>query len=548
MPKYRSEIFEVIENYTKASYEYDPIAATYAGKKEFNDGWNDYTFHHVDPFVKVVKSTRAKLLKLEAVDKYDEIARKVVLADLDRYINDKDILFAYSYWGGHFHALEEIVSVFSSMPKETKKDIANIIKRMEGIPKITVEWISSVKDVAELGEVNAKERVRWAIESIRNHAEYSFDEIVATVDFKNKRLARAAREASIAFEQTAAWLELVYLPMAKDDWRVGEERYINSVEGFTGLVINPREVYEYGLAEIERINKEMWEVALQIKPDATSLVEVADYLNQHEDYVVNGSANLKKYLDNLTKNAIKDLNGKYFTIPASIKNCTVTLDEITIDESPYYMSPSDDLVRPGSTVYPTLGRETFTLWENVSTWYHESVPGHHMQIATSVLNKETLTTYQRGDAWNSGYGEGWALYSETLMDELGYFKDPGHKMGYLMCQAMRAGRLVVDIGMHLGYEAAPGEKWDIENAVDFMVERALLKRGYAESEIKRYICWAGQAVSYKLGEKVWMKSREDARKRLGDKFNIKKFHMYALNLGPMGLTMLEEELAAWDGR
>lgn len=330
---------------------------------------------------------------------------------------------------------------------------------------------------------------------------------------------------------------------------MGEERYVRSVEGFTGLHINPREVYEYGLSEIERINNEMWEIGLELVPDAQSLREVADWLNNNEDYIITGPSRLKAYLDELTRSAIKDLNGTYFTIPTAIKKCEVTIDSTTIDESPYYLSPSDDLVRPGSTVYPTLGREDFTLWENVSTWYHESVPGHHMQIATSVLNKETLTTYQRGEGWNSGYGEGWALYAETLMNELGYFDDLGHKMGYLMCQAMRAARLVVDIGLHLGYEVPDemktyeGEVWSYSVAIKYMSERALLKPSYAENEIKRYICWGGQAVSYKLGERVWMKAREDAKKRHGERFNIKKFHMYALNLGPMGLSMLEEELA-----
>jgi uncharacterized protein (DUF885 family) len=548
MPKYRSEIFEIIEKYSDASYEYDPIAATYAGKKEYNDGWNDYTYHSVDPFLRVAKATRNKLIRAQAIDKYDEIARKVLLADLDRYINDTDSLFTYTYWGGNFHPLDDIVSVFHVMPKDTKKDVLNITKRMEGIPKLTVEWISALKDVAKLGEVNAKKRVEWAVESILNQADGSFIDIAQGVDPENKRLMRAAKEAEVAFEQTAAWLSHCYIPMCSDDWRMGEERYVRSVEGFTGLVINPHEVYEFGLSEMARINKEMWEVARKLKPDATSLVEVADWLNNNEDYIIHGPSKLKAYLESITKSAIKDLSAAYFTIPVAIRKCEVTLDATTIDESPYYMSPSDDLVRPGSTIYPTLGREDFTIWENVSTWYHESVPGHHMQIATSVLNKETLTTYQRGDGWNSGYGEGWALYSETLMNELGYFSDLGHKMGYLMCQAMRAARLVVDIGLHLGYEvpegmkARDGEVWSYSVAIKYMTDQALLKRGYAENEVKRYICWGGQAVSYKLGERIWMQAREDAKKRHGDKFNIKKFHMYALNLGPMGLGALKEEL------
>ena len=315
MAKYRSEIFEIIEKYCDASYEYDPISATMAGKKEHNDEWNDYSYHEVDPFLKIAKATRNKLIRAQAVDKYDEIARKVALADLDRYINDKDILFGYTNWGGHFHPLDSVVSVFSAMPRGTKKDILNITKRMEGIPKLTVEWISSLKDVAKLGEVNAKKRVEWAVSSILNQADGSFTSVAESVDPNNKRLMRAAMEAEIAFEQTAAWLSHCYMGMCKDDWRMGEERYINSVEAFTGLWINPREVYEYGLSEMERINNEMWEIGLELVPDAQSLREVADWLNKNEDYIITGPSRLKAYLDEITKSAIKDLNGTYFTIP-----------------------------------------------------------------------------------------------------------------------------------------------------------------------------------------------------------------------------------------
>jgi uncharacterized protein (DUF885 family) len=171
-----------------------------------------------------------------------------------------------------------------------------------------------------------------------------------------------------------------------------------------------------------------------------------------------------------------------------------------------------------------------------------------MQIGYSKLNKDTLTRYQREVAWTSGYGEGWALYSERLIDELGYFEDPGYKMGYLMCQAMRAARLVVDIGLHLKYKDSNGNQWNHISASMFLQEYALLKSDYAKSEVRRYISWSGQAITYKLGERVWLEARENAKLRLGDKFDLKKFHMYALKLGPMGLDMLKEELEKWDGK
>jgi uncharacterized protein (DUF885 family) len=194
-----------------------------------------------------------------------------------------------------------------------------------------------------------------------------------------------------------------------------------------------------------------------------------------------------------------------------------------------------------------MGKEKFSFWHIASTWYHEAVPGHHLQVATSMVETERLNRYQRNEAWTSGHGEGWALYAERLMDELGAFEDPGYEMGYLSAQALRAARVVVDIGMHLGFEGPDGKPWDADSAFIVLRDRALLDEVSARSEVDRYLGLPGQAISYKVGERVWMKSREDAKRRLGEKFSLKAFHKFALALGPMGLDPFEKEMAAWQG-
>ncbi len=548
MAKHRSKIFEIINDYSEASFEYDPISATMAGKNEYNSIWNDYTYHPVDPFLKFAKKTLAKLEKEEPTDRYDEIAKMVVSDDLKRYIDDQDMFHYYVYWGGHFNPLSDIFSVFESMPRETKEDILNIVKRLEKIPKLVTEWISSLKDVAELGAVNSKFRVTTAINAIENFADGQFLKMANDIDPTNKRLIKAAKHAEIAYEEVCAWLKYKYLPICTDKNALGKERYLKEVQLYTGLTIDPEQVYKWGLQETERINNEMWKVAKEILPNAESLIEVSQYLANDEKYIIVGVDNYVKFLNDLSDNAAKELGGKVFSINPKIKKCTVKLDKSTLDPSPYYLPPSDDLSRPGHGILPVIGQEKFSTWDAVSTWYHETIPGHHMQIATSVIQKDTLTAYQRGEGWNSGYGEGWALYSETLMDELGYFKDPAYRLGYLICQAMRAVRLVVDIGLHLEYDDPEGNVWTVESATKFMEEKALLQPDYARSEIERYISWGGQAVSYKLGEKVWLQIREESKQRLGDSFDIKKFHNYALKLGPMGLDRLRHELLKWNGK
>jgi len=188
------------------------------------------------------------------------------------------------------------------------------------------------------------------------------------------------------------------------------------------------------------------------------------------------------------------------------------------------------------------------LWHLASTWYHEAVPGHHLQVATATLEKDRLSRFQRTDAWCSGYGEGWALYAERFMDELGAFDEPGIEMGFLSAQALRATRIVIDIGMHLGYKDEDGNVWNAELAKAALMNKALLDLDHATSETDRYLGWPGQAISYKVGERVWVKAREDAKARLGNNFSMKKFHSYALKLGPMGLDPFAAELEMWDGK
>jgi uncharacterized protein (DUF885 family) len=181
------------------------------------------------------------------------------------------------------------------------------------------------------------------------------------------------------------------------------------------------------------------------------------------------------------------------------------------------------------------------------TWYHEGVPGHHLQSATVIIEMDRLSRFQRTEAWTSGYGEGWALYAERLMDELGGFSDPGYEMGFLSAQALRAARVVVDIGMHLGYTDSDGAVWNAQSAYELLRDKALLEHENASSEVDRYLGWPGQAISYKVGERVWMRARQSAKQRLGSNFSLKKFHSYALKLGPMGLDSFEDEMSRWDG-
>lgn len=194
-------------------------------------------------------------------------------------------------------------------------------------------------------------------------------------------------------------------------------------------------------------------------------------------------------------------------------------------------------------------KEEYSTWREVSTVYHEGAPGHHLQIATAVDQAQRLNKFQRLACIVSAHAEGWALYAERLMRELGYLSDDGDLLGMLNEQLFRAARVIVDIGMHLqlpipaGTGFHEGEIWTPELGLEFMLTRTITDTANVRDEIDRYLGWPGQAPSYKLGERLWLSAREDARARHGAEFDLKRFHRQALEMGSMGLDTLREQLA-----
>jgi uncharacterized protein (DUF885 family) len=292
----------------------------------------------------------------------------------------------------------------------------------------------------------------------------------------------------------------------------------------------------------------MGEVNERILP-GRSMPEVIEHLEHDPTRTVEGEDRLRAWLQDLIDSTIADLDGTHFDIPEPLRRCEAMIAPPGGAAAMYYTGPSEDLSRPGRTWYPTQGRTEFPLWGEVSICYHEAVPGHHLQVGMMRYRRDRLDRFQRTMAWNAGHGEGWALYAERLMGELGYLDDPAFELGMLRAQAMRAVRVVVDIGLHLELpipkdeDFHPGDTWTPDLALDFVINRSRFPEDFMRSEVDRYLGWPGQAICYKVGERVWLRGRDDARRRHGASFDLKRFHSRALELGPMGLDQLEQELA-----
>ena len=542
-------ISQILDTFMEEGIKLTPIGATMLGVPGFDDQLDDFSMAGQERQMELTRKTLAALQAATPENEYDRIARDVAVERLSSELNLGESLESNILFNLIASPITRIRQVFEMMNKEKPETISNVVKRLNAIDAAFEGWKSSLEFAASKGKVNSRRQVLATVGQLETFAKGAFQAVAKKFDPTggNSDLVDAAKSAEAACADLAIWLRDVYAPKSAPADGVGEERYKMWARHFTGADLDLRDTYQWGIEQLNLINERMWVAAKKLYPDAKSLREVADRLDNDPRYTVEGEEELLKRLREFIEKAVERLDGKEFDIDPRIKNCEARLAPEGSASAAYYMGPSEDLSRPGTTWFPTMGRKVFGWWNIVSTWYHEAVPGHHLQVATTKVNTERLNRFQRNRVWVSGYGEGWALYAERLMDELGAFEDPGYEMGYLSAQGLRAARIVVDIGMHCVYKDFNGEIWNAESAFKLLHERALLDEISARSEVDRYLGWPGQAISYKVGERFWMDCREAAKQRLGAKFELKRFHSFALNLGPMGLDPFEREMALWDG-
>ncbi|MFA1543661.1 DUF885 domain-containing protein [Actinomadura monticuli] len=362
-------------------------------------------------------------------------------------------------------------------------------------------------------------------------------------------LGEAVRGASAALAEFAGFLRGTLAGRAPERDALGADRYRLGVRDFLGTELDLAETYAWGWEELARIESEMAEAAARILP-GEPVPAVMAALDADPAYRIEGAEAFRAWIQELADRAIEDLDGAHFDIPEPLRRIECRIPPV--ESGIYYLAPAEDLSRPG-TVWWTVGDPSAEVvtWTVPTTMFHEGVPGHHLQLGVTTLNPR-LNRFQRlSSELHPGHCEGWGLYAERLMDELGHYGDPAHRLGMLAGgQRFRAARVVLDIGLHLelpipaGAGFHEGERWTPELGAAFLRSR---KGPDPDSvvafEIDRYLGRPGQAIAYKLGERVWLEAREAARRRAGAAFDLKGFHRRALDLGPMGLDLLRAELA-----
>ncbi|KUL37348.1 hypothetical protein ADL22_22025 [Streptomyces sp. NRRL F-4489] len=426
----------------------------------------------------------------------------------------------------------------------------DVTARLRGIPAALAGHRESLAAARREGRVAARRQIAGTAGQCAETARY-FGELAGRCpDGAPRREAeRAARDAGAALTAFAAFLTGELLPYAPERDAVGRDRYALEVRRHLGAELDLAETYAWGWEELARIEREMAQLAGEILP-GEPLPAVFAALDADPAHQVRGAEAFRRHLQELADRAVDELDGTHFDIPPALRRIECRIPP-TGAGGIYYLAPTEDLSRPGQVWWTVPGPDAvIPTWTVPATMYHEGVPGHHLQLGGTVLNP-ALTRFQRvASELHVGHAEGWGLYAERLMAELGYFRHPAHRLGALASgQQLRAARVVLDIGLHLELEIPrgtgfhEGERWTRELGREFLGSRVPEGGAYLDFEIDRYLGLPGQALAYKVGERVWLEGRRAQRRAKGAAFDPKAFHRDALALGPMGLDLLAAELA-----
>ncbi|MDH2390684.1 DUF885 domain-containing protein [Streptomyces sp. HNM0663] len=552
---------QVADAYVDARIELDPAVGTYLGHKQSSSRLPDYSPAGQEALADLARET---LGKLDAAEKQPEansdeerrcgrLLRERLTAELAVHEADEG-LRAVSNIHSPAHTVRE---VFTVTPTETEEDWAAVAQRLRAVPQSLEGYRASLAlgldrglpggpraagtFIGQLGE--------WLGEGGSSGGRGWFEEFAAGGPERLRtELDEAARTANASLDELRGWMRGVYAPAvsgAADT--AGRERYARWSRYFNGTDLDLDEAYAYGWSEYHRLLGEMRKEADRILPGAGPWEALA-HLDEHGEHI-EGVEEVRVWLQDLMDEAVEALDGTHFELAERVRRVESRIAPPGGAAAPYYTAPSEDFSRPGQTWLPTMGATRFPVYDLVSTWYHEGVPGHHLQIAQWVHVADRLSRYQATIGQVSANAEGWALYAERLMDELGFLPDPERRLGYLDAQMMRACRVIVDIGMHLGLRIPadspfrPGERWTPQLAQAFFGMHSSRPAEFVESELTRYLSMPAQAIGYKLGERAWLLGRENARRAHGAAFDAKAWHMAALSQGSLGLDDLVDELS-----
>lgn len=550
-PRTPSAIDELAERYVADLLALHPDTATELGLPGHETEYSDFS----PAGARADDELNARLLEeLAPLEPQDETDRVTKAAMQERIGLEREIhATGRTEMNNIASPAQGIRAVFDLMPTDTAEQWEHIAGRLENLPVALAGYTASLIASKDAGHVAAVRQVDIVIEQARAHGtgEGFFPSLTARAQAADvvpaelaQRIRAGAEQAAQAYRDFADVLELELRPHAPTADAVGIEQYHLASRVFLGAEIDLEETYRWGQEELARIIAAQEADAEKIRPGAT-IEEARAILDADPARALKGTEALQAWMQRLSDEAVAAMT-EHFEIPAPMDRLECMIAP-TQEGGIYYTGPSEDFSRPGRMWWSVpAGEDEFTTWAETTTVYHEGVPGHHLQIATAMMNRENLNQWRRSFCWTSGHGEGWALYAEKLMEELGFLDDPGDHLGMLDMQRMRAARVVFDIGYHCGFDAPESEgggAWDPEKGYAFLAKHLNISEGQRRFEFTRYLGWPGQAPAYKVGQRIWEQIRAEHEARDGADFDLRAFHTRALKLGSMGLDTLRDALA-----
>ena len=531
----------VADRYLETSAALDPCGATESGIAGYDDQITDYS---PDGVVARAEAARTALRELDATAPADAADAVTVAAMRERL----GVLLDLHEAGLDLGELNVIASplqtmrdVFDLMPTDTEQDWATISRRLAQIPQRAAGYADGLRAAVSAGRAPAARQVRRGIEQSGQIQELfvrMVTEAAPGTDALRDELHRHAQEAANAYAGLARVLREDVGPHARDTDGCGREAYRVLSRSFLGAAVDLDESYEWGLELLRGIVAEQDAIADRLYPGATA-AEALRRLDGERRYLIHGTEALARWMQELSDRAVESLADTHFDIAEPLRQLECRIAP-THTGGIYYTGPSEDLSRPGRMWWSVpLGVDTFHTWQETTTVFHEGVPGHHLQIGRAVVLGDQLNRWRRMGCWVSGHGEGWALYAERLMAELGWLDDAGNRMGMLDAQRFRGARVVIDIGVHCGLTAPDGGTWDAERAWAFLQSHSAMAEENLRFELDRYLGWPGQAPSYAIGQRIWQQLRADM---LARGLSLKDFHSRALDLGGLPLEVLRSAL------
>ncbi|MCC2322839.1 DUF885 domain-containing protein [Cellulomonas xiejunii] len=559
-PRPVSPVDAVADAYVTTSARLNPVEATSLGVPGHERELTDFSPDAAAERAAAARSTLLALEGLASADAVDDVTGAAMRYALGLDVELHDAGERTRLLNNIASPPQQVVEVFDLMATDSEQAWDDVAARLAAVPASVASYVASLRSAAARGDVAAVRQVEAVIvqaQEVADPQRSAFTRLVRGADAQRvlgddhplrSDLERAADAARGAYADLARVLADELAPLAPQEDGVGRDRYTLWSRHHVGAALDLDETYAWGLEELARVQAEQAALAEQIAGPGASVADAAALLDADPARQLHDTAALQAWMQATSDAAIEALDGSHFDIPAPVRTleCRIAPSHTGVI---YYTGPSDDFSRPGRMWWSVPHDVTsFSTWRERTTVYHEGVPGHHLQIAQAVFERATLNSWRRLAAWTSGHGEGWALYAERLMAELGFLDDPGDRLGMLDGQRLRAARVVFDLGMHLGLPAPAevGDAWTPQSGWEFLRANVNMPESMLRFEYTRYLGWPGQAPSYKVGQRLWEQARDTARQSAaarGQVFDQRDFHARALALGSVPLAVLPGALA-----